>query len=213
MLIFWSLAISVYFIFVILFISPVKSLGFSISKAPPTTPSLDPWMWEWLSCSHLLWLLHKAPHPSSVLPLTQLHWNCLKKYFRYNFGCVLMIILTTVILTLYLCMLSLFSHVWFFAAPWTVTCTCQALQAVGFPRQEYWSRLPFPPPEIFPTQRSDQCLPHWLMGSLPLSRLGSWLGTKAQLDRTGCPVYNSVTHSAVRKSDTKVVNEIQSHTT
>ena len=133
MLIFWSLAISVYFIFVILFISPIKSLGFSISKAPPTTPSLDPWMWEWLSCSHLLWLLHKAPHPSSVLSLTQLHWHCLKKYFRYNFGYVLMISLTTVILTLYLCMLSLFSHVWFFAAPWTVTCTCQALQAVGFP--------------------------------------------------------------------------------
>ena len=32
----------------------------------------------------------------------------------------------------------------FFVTPWTVT--CQAPLSVGFPRQEYWSRLPFPSP-------------------------------------------------------------------
>ena len=29
--------------------------------------------------------------------------------------------------------------------PWTVA--CQAPLSMGFPRQEYWSKLPFPPPE------------------------------------------------------------------
>ena len=36
-----------------------------------------------------------------------------------------------------------FSCVWFFATLWTVT--CQTLLSMKFSRQEYWSRLPFPP--------------------------------------------------------------------
>ena len=32
--------------------------------------------------------------------------------------------------------------------PWTVV--CQAAQFMGFPRQEYWSDLPFPSPEDLP---------------------------------------------------------------
>ena len=32
--------------------------------------------------------------------------------------------------------------------PWTVA--CQASLSVGFPRQEYWSGLPFPPPGNLP---------------------------------------------------------------
>ena len=35
-----------------------------------------------------------------------------------------------------------------FATPWTVA--CQAPLAVGFPRQEYWSWLPCPPPGDLP---------------------------------------------------------------
>ena len=38
----------------------------------------------------------------------------------------------------------LFSHVWFFATPWTVA--YQAPPSMGFSRQEYWSGLPFPSP-------------------------------------------------------------------
>ena len=34
------------------------------------------------------------------------------------------------------------SHVWHFAALWTVA--CQAPLSIGFPRWEYWSGLPFP---------------------------------------------------------------------
>ena len=37
----------------------------------------------------------------------------------------------------------------FFVAPWAVA--CQAPLSVGFPRQEYWSGLPFPPPGHLPS--------------------------------------------------------------
>ena len=40
-------------------------------------------------------------------------------------------------------MLNRFSHVRLFATPWTVA--LQALQSMGFSRQECWSGLPFPP--------------------------------------------------------------------
>ena len=40
------------------------------------------------------------------------------------------------------------SHVRLFAIQWTVA--CQAPLSVEFPRQQYWSRLPFPSPEDLP---------------------------------------------------------------
>ena len=46
----------------------------------------------------------------------------------------------------------------YFATSWTVV--HQAPPSVGFPRQEYWSGLPFPPPGIFPAQGSNLCLLH-----------------------------------------------------
>ena len=42
------------------------------------------------------------------------------------------------------CMLQHFSHVQLFATLWTVT--LQAPLSMAFSWQEYWSRLPFPPP-------------------------------------------------------------------
>ena len=44
----------------------------------------------------------------------------------------------------HVCVLSHFSHVQFFATPWTVI--SQAPLSMGFSRQEYWSGLPCPPP-------------------------------------------------------------------
>ena len=38
--------------------------------------------------------------------------------------------------------------------------SCQAPLAVGFSRQEWWSGLPFPTPEMFLTQRSNPYLLH-----------------------------------------------------
>ena len=40
------------------------------------------------------------------------------------------------------------SHVRLFATPWTAA--HQVPLSMGFPRQEYWSGLPFPPPRDLP---------------------------------------------------------------
>ena len=47
-----------------------------------------------------------------------------------------------------LCVLSRFSRVQLFATPWTVA--FQAPLSMRFPRQEYWSRLPFLSPGDLP---------------------------------------------------------------
>ena len=47
------------------------------------------------------------------------------------------------------CVWGVLSHGQLFATPWIV---ChQAPLSMGFPRQEYWSELPFPPARIFLT--------------------------------------------------------------
>ena len=46
------------------------------------------------------------------------------------------------------CVLSCFSPVRLFATPWTVA--RQAPLSMGFSRQEYWNRLPFPSPGDLP---------------------------------------------------------------
>ena len=78
------------------------------------------------------------------------------------------------------------SRVQLFVIPWTEA--HQASLSMEFPRQESWSRLPFPPPgnlptprhfllqEVFPTQGSNLCLLHllhWQADSFPLRHLGS----------------------------------------
>ena len=49
---------------------------------------------------------------------------------------------------LLLFVLSCFSCDWLFGTPWTIA--HQAPLSLGFSRQEYWSGLPFPPPEDLP---------------------------------------------------------------
>ena len=62
------------------------------------------------------------------------------------------------------------------ATPWTVA--SQASLSLGFPRQEYWSGLPFPSPEdlpnpgMKPASPACQIFPVWQADSLPLSHLG-----------------------------------------
>ena len=48
----------------------------------------------------------------------------------------------------YMYMLSHFSHLWLFAAPWTVA--HQTPLSIEFSKQEYWSGLLFPTPEDLP---------------------------------------------------------------
>ena len=72
-------------------------------------------------------------------------------------------------------MLGVFVHVYvlsrvqLLAIPWTVA--PQGALCVGFPRQEYWIRLPFPSPRIFQTQGSNQHLFHLA----PVSLVSWWL--------------------------------------
>ena len=59
---------------------------------------------------------------------------------------------------------------------WTVA--HQALLSMGFSRQEYWSRLPCPPPGALPDpgiKLASLCLLHWQADSLPLVPPGKLL--------------------------------------
>ena len=62
-------------------------------------------------------------------------------------------------------------YVELFATPWTVA--HHAPLSMAFSRQEYWSRLPFPPPGNLPNPGIEPMSPAWQVDSLPLSHLGS----------------------------------------
>ena len=49
------------------------------------------------------------------------------------------------------------SHVRLFVIPWVVA--IQAPLSMGFPRQEYWSGLPFPPPGDLPNLETEPVSP------------------------------------------------------
>ena len=51
-----------------------------------------------------------------------------------------------------------------FVTPWTVA--CQAPLSMGFPRVEYWSGLPFPPPGDLPNPGIEPSLLHWETGKV-----------------------------------------------
>ena len=65
------------------------------------------------------------------------------------------------------------------ATPWTVA--FQAPLSMGFPRQEYWSGLPFPSAEIFPAQGLNPCLLHCRKSALQTDSLS--------LSHQGNPIY------------------------
>ena len=59
------------------------------------------------------------------------------------------------------------SPVWLFVTSWTVA--YQAPLSMGFPRQEYWSGLPFPPSGDLLEPRIEPASPAWQVDSLPLN--------------------------------------------
>ena len=74
-----------------------------------------------------------------------------------------------------MCCVCVLSCVQLFATPWTVA--RQTLLSMGFPRQEYWSGLPFPSPEDLPDPWIKPASPASAYnGSLPLNHLGSLKG-------------------------------------
>ena len=64
-----------------------------------------------------------------------------------------------------------------FVIPWTVA--HQAPQSLGFPRQEYWSELPFASPGTLPNPGMEPMFPALQADSLPLSHQGNLV---SQLD-------------------------------
>ena len=78
-------------------------------------------------------------------------------------------------------MVVVLSHVQLFVTPWTVA--LRAPLSMGFPRQEYWSRLPFPTSGALPDQGIEPTFlvfPAWQANSLPLSHPRSWVLTVAR---------------------------------
>ena len=77
-----------------------------------------------------------------------------------------------------------------FATPWTVA--RQAPLSMGFPRQEYWNGLSFPPPKIeqigkevngeYKFQSRTSLVVQWLRIQLPMQR--TWVHSLVQEDPT-----------------------------
>ena len=69
------------------------------------------------------------------------------------------------------------SRFWLFAMPWAVA--HQTLLYIEFSRQEYWSGLPFPPPENLPDPRTGPMSSALQVVSLLLSQQGAlWIHTQ-----------------------------------
>ena len=73
-----------------------------------------------------------------------------------------------VLKVVFMCVLS---HVWLFVTSWTIV--HQASLSMRFPRQEYWSELPFPPPGDLPYPRI-QLFPMSCIGSRVLCTSATW---------------------------------------
>ena len=106
------------------------------------------------------------------------------------------------------------SLVWLFMTPWTAA--HQAPLSKGFPRQEYWSGLPFPSQGIFLTQALNPRLlhcRHLQAESLPLSHQGSpWVFRILQntvLEVGVCVCVCTHMHSTPHFTDKKTVSQVK----
>ena len=64
--------------------------------------------------------------------------------------------------------------------PWTAA--CQAPLPMEFPKQEYWSGLPFPPPGDLPNPGTEPTSSGWQADSLPLNHFESLYYTTAGIN-------------------------------
>ena len=81
------------------------------------------------------------------------------------------------------CVLSHFNPVQLFETLWTRA--CQPPLSMGFPRQEYWSGLPFPPPGDLPApgmESTSPAAPVLQADSLPLSHQGSHVNSSTRFN-------------------------------
>ena len=78
-------------------------------------------------------------------------------------------------------------------------CSRQAPPSMGFSRQEYWSGLPFPPPEDLPDPRIKPVYP-----VSPALQTDSWVHPKSACFQ-GVVVWGGVWRGPIGKGGTKVV--------
>ena len=115
-------------------------------------------------------------------------WCIITKKQEENNTIVQRTISTILITNICVCVLS---HIQLFAAPWTVT--RQAPLSMGFPRQECWSRLPFPTPGDLPNPGIEphlQHLLHWQVDTLSLSHQGSQITNLFFTDSKDCQPFH-----------------------
>ena len=82
-----------------------------------------------------------------------------------------------------------------------MTAACQAPLSMGFPRQEYWSELPFPPPGDLPnpgmepkSPRSPVSIGKWI-----LYRWATWLKLQVWPDLSPENIFAKLLTGTVRK--------------
>ena len=125
--------------------------GCSFSSSGLCSESLHPQCFPWQPC--LTWLLPFAPFWCLFIPLVC--GRSLRCTIYFTTCCGFISSLPTPLLNVYM-NAQLLSHVWLFATLWTVA--YQAPLPLGFPRQEYWSGLPFPPPGDLPDPGMEPCV-------------------------------------------------------
>ena len=97
------------------------------------------------------------------------------------------------------CVLGCFSHVQLFATAWTIA--HQAPLSLGFPRQEYWSGLPFPSPGALPNPEIEPGTPALADGFFTTEPPGKPLsmGTCRFIEHLLCACYCSEPSGPSRK--------------
>ena len=104
----------------------------------------------------LIFLKRSLIFPILLFSSTSLHWSLRKAFYLsllffgtlHSHGYIFPFPIIFCFSKEHYRILKHFRHVPNFAIPWTVA--LQAPLSMGFPRQEYWSGLPFPPPGDLP---------------------------------------------------------------
>ena len=126
-------------------------------KQPSSSPGLALNTEQWKSSSPLgefqiCGMLTITYHKVTIATTKPNSFQMLTKFTPISFSewsiLILGICLSFCVLSYTMCSVCMLSHVRLFATPWIIARRIPL--SVGFSRQEYWSRLPSPPPEDLP---------------------------------------------------------------
>ena len=106
------------------------------------------------------------------------------------------------------CCLDAMSCLTFFVTPWTVA--HQAPLSMGFPKQEYWSGLRFPPPGDLPGPGHASCAGRWILYHWATwEALFSWLGKLKSKCEVTCLGYQGASRLAQWVKDPPAIQKTQ----